>query len=81
MRDEKIAAKLSQMMDHSIKTHQSKYTFVNTAKEVISAVDSMKQWRIKQCSEESIKKEEDEVFHEIKQKRKWTREETSEVVY
>lgn len=80
LRDEKITAKLSQMMDHSIETHRVKYTFVHTAREAISAFDSIKEWRMKEYSEDTIceTKEEDQVS-QVKRKRKWTEEETNEV--
>ena len=68
------------MMDHSIETHRAKYTFVHTAREAISAFDSIKEWRMKEYSEDTIceTKEEDQVS-QAKRKRKWTEEETNEV--
>lgn len=76
-RDEKITQQISQMMDHSIDTHRSKYTFVNTAKEAISTYKSLQDWRLSQ--EPKKVKENEPIKQDVKRKRKWTIEETREL--
>ena len=74
-RDEKMTSKISQMMDHSIETHRTKYTFVNTAKEAISTYKTLQEWRQEQPKTDLVV----HANEPRQRKRKWTIEETKEV--